>query len=360
MNSKRLDEILNTVGSERAKHLLKYVHPEKIVELFGSIDLDALVRGDFNLSFDEEHKVFNPYLVDSIFIRPFQLYGKYGKALEESYEFSNATLYFIAKRKKMRFVLDETDFENDYLKFSISMANEEVVTYKVSIVRLLTGREMPEIKKLLILPVSGLSDLQSLQAEYEPYPISGISVDKANSNENVLVFTIYTPDGQSVEKITFPHNLVSLIDTDVEGISEILYIGQSRKMKQRALSHEKIQQALSEAGDKEDIYLYFFSIKEKLVFWNTYEPDASDATEITDQGRLNLVEMTLINYFKPRYNTTFVNSELSLNKQVNELLKTNNYTRIVAESSFDSSFWKFGSNSVKPKQHHAAVYKLDA
>jgi len=359
MNSRRLDEILNTIGSERAEHLLKYLTPEKIVELYGSIDLDALVRGDFDLGFDEEHKSFSPYLADSIFIRPFQLYGKYGKALEANHEYCNATLYFIAKRKKMRFILDETDFEDDFLKFSISIADEKTVTHKLSIVRLLTGQDMPELKKLLVFPVSTLSDLKSLQLEHAPYPITGISIDKSNSDENILVFTLYAPDGQQIEQIAFPHSLVSLLDADLDDISEVLYIGQSRKMKQRALSHEKIQQALSETGDKEDIYLFFFIVIDKVIFWNSYDSNAPNATEITDQGRLNLVEMSLINYFKPKYNETFKNSKIPLNKQVNELLKMNNYTRIVAESSFDSTFWKFGSGVVKPKQHHAAVYKLD-
>jgi len=132
-----------------------------------------------------------------------------------------------------------------------------------------------------------------------------------------------------------------------------------KAQKQSRLICRKIQQALSEAGDKEDIYLYFFIVNERATFWNSYDPNASDTTEITDQGRLNLIEMSLINYFKPKYNETYKNSEISLNKQVNELLKMNNYTRIVAESSFDSTFWKFGSDVVKPKQHHSAVYKLD-
>ncbi len=299
MDSQDLGEILKTLGPERVEHLLKEMDHEKIVELFGSIDLDALVRGDFDLSFDEEHKGFNPYLAGSIFIRPFQLYGKYVEVLEASHEFSNATLYFIVKRKKMRFVLNETDFENDYLKFSISVAGEKTITHKLSIWRLLTGQDMHEMKKLLIFPISNLSDFQSLQAAHEPYPISGISINKSNSDENVLAITIYTPYGQLLEEIAFPHSLVSLIDTDMDDVSKVLYIGQSRKMKQRALSHEKIQQALSEAGDKEDIYLYFFNVNEKIFFWNSYGPNASDNIEITDQGRLNLVEMTLINYFKP-------------------------------------------------------------
>ncbi len=360
MDSRHLDEILKTVGSERAEHLLKYLTPEKIVELYGSIDLDALVIGDFDLGLDEKHKSFNPYLADSIFIRPLQLYGKHGEDLKANHEFCNATPYFIAKRKKMRFVLDETNFEDDYLKLSIAVADDEkTVTYKLSIVRLLTGQDMPELKKLLIFPISTFSDLKPLQSEHYPYPVTGILIDKEKSNANFLVLMIYTSNGQWIEKIAFLHSLVSLLETDLDDVSEVLYIGQSRRMKQRALSHEKIQQALSEAGDKEDIYLYFFIVNEMVIFWNSYDPNASDTTEITDQGRLNLVEMSLINYFKPKYNTTFVNSEISFNKQVNELLKINNYTRIVAESSFDSTFWKFGSGVVKPKQHHSAVYKLD-
>ena len=133
-------------------------------------------------------------------------------------------------------------------------------------------------------------------------------------------------------------------------------------MRQRTISHEKIQQALAELEDKEDVYLYLFNIKVSRTLWNSdrFLYDSKDLAIITDEGLINLTEMALINYFKPKYNSNFVNSKIPINKQVDELLKVNGYTRLNAEISFDSPFWRFGSSVVKPKQHHMIVYKLDA
>jgi hypothetical protein len=60
----------------------------------------------------------------------------------------------------------------------------------------------------------------------------------------------------------------------------------------------------------------------------------------------------------PTLLTVYLNSEISLNKQVEELLKENNYTKIIAKSSFESAFYKFGSDVVSAKQDHVAVYRL--
>jgi hypothetical protein len=375
MDAQRFDEIIRILGSDKVARLLEHIQPEQVIEMLDSVDLDALASGDLNLDFAEDHKLFTPYLTNSIFIRPFQLYGECGDLLKTRSEFQKATIYFIAKRKKLRLVLNETAFERDYLKVAISMRGEEPITYKIPLIQLFGGEQAPRLKQLLMFPVLSFFHFQALQVQYSSYPISGVLIDTSKSDENTLVFNIFTPSGQCIQELGVPHQLLRLAGVDVDDHSEILYIGQSRKMQERTISHEKIQRALAEAKDTEDIYVYFFSITAKSSVWgaedswkrlgfmfyvSSSDENFGDVVEITDEGRLNLVEMTLINYFRPMYNTTFVNSQIPLNKQVGELLKVNGYTRIITEVNFDSIFHRFGSSTVRPKQHHAIVYKLDA
>jgi hypothetical protein len=282
MDSTRLEEILKVLGPERAD-LQDYLQPEQILESFGSTDLDARARGDFD-SYGV-HKIFNPYLdlANSFFIRPLQLYGKYREELNTRYKLDNSTLYFIVKRKKMRFVLEEVGFEEDRLQFSILIENEKKEAYELSFLPLLADKDTHEIK-------------DELDCHY------WVLLDKEKSNENALYFAIHTFSGKSIEISLFPHDLLSNVSAAIDDISEIIYIGQSRNMSQRTLAHEKIQQSLSEVGDREDIYLYFFTIQERVIFHNSYVPGFCDNQDISDQGRLNLVEMAFINYFKPKYN----------------------------------------------------------
>ena len=374
MDSRRFDEIVRILGSDKVDHLLKHVKPEQVIEMLDSVDLDALASGEFYLDLADDHKLFTPFLTNSIFIRPFQLYGECGELLKTRSEFQEATIYFITKRKKLRLVLNETAFERDHLKLAVSMRGEKPITYNIPLIQLFGGEQAPKLKHLLMFPVLSFFHFQALQIQYSSHPISGVLIDKSKSDENTLVFNIFTPSGQCIQELGVPHQLLKLAGVHIDDNSEILYIGQSRKMQQRTISHGKIQQALAEAKDTEDIYVYFFSINAKSSVWgaedswrklgfmfllSSSDGNFGDVVEITDESRLNLVEMTLINYFKPKYNTTFVNSQIPSNKQVDELLKVNGYTRIITEVNFDSIFYRFGSSTVRPKQHHAIVYKLD-
>ena len=374
MDFRNLEELATIIGSDKVEHLLKYIKPEQIMKMLASVDIDAIARGDVGFDLNDDHKMFNPYLNDTVFIQPYQLYNKFGEDLKKEPNFQEATIYFIAKRKKLRFVLSDTRFEGDDLKFSISVEGQRTITEKISLPFLLIGKEGYEFKEIFIKPISSFFELQVLQQKKPYYPLSGIMINKTKSNEKTLFFDIYTSDERSDEKYVMPHLLMNGLGIDADDFSEVLYIGQSRKMGERAISHEKIQQALAEKSDTEDIYIYFFNIKEETIFhgaevsWKRGEikslssssgTSLANVVEITDEGRINLVEMALINYFKPKYNTTFVNSKISLNQQVSTLLKSNGYTRLMAEVNFDSVFYRFSSSHVRPKQHHAIVYKLN-
>lgn len=374
MDFKDLEELATIIGSDKVEHLLKYVEPDQIMKALASVDIDAIARGDVDFDLDDDHKMFTPYLGDTAFIQPYQLYGKFGEELKADPNFQEATIYFIAKRKKLRFVLSDTRFEGNDLIFSISIEGKRTITNRMSLPLLLTGEERHDLKEIFMKPISSFFELQVLQQKMPHYPLSGIMINKTKSNENTLFFNIYASDGRSVEKYVMPHLLLNGLGIDANDFSEVLYIGQSCKMGDRVISHEKIQRALAEKNDTEDIYLYFFNIKEKTIFhgaedsWKrvgitflvgSSETPSDNVVEITDEGRINLVEMALINYFKPEYNTTFVDTKIPLNQQVKNLLKTNGYTRIMAEVNFDSVFYRFSSGYVRPKQHHAIVYKLN-
>ena len=193
--------------------------------------------------------------------------------------------------------------------------------------------------------------------------MSGIMIDKLKSDENNIVINIYTPFDKCIQVFCGPHQLLNMTKIFINDDSEILYVGQSHNMPERIISHEKVQRALAEAEDNEDIYIYFFSINERVIFagevLGIFDENFGDVNEITNKSRVNLVEMVLINYFRPEYNTTFVNSEIPLNNQVDNFLRKNEYTRMIVEVNCDSKFFRFGSSTVRAKQQHMIVHKLD-
>ncbi len=136
-------------------------------------------------------------------------------------------------------------------------------------------------------------------------------------------------------------------------------------MKNRVSSHEKIQRALAEVSDDKDIYLYLFQFAERRIFINRvpeeidYECSEIYLPDINDEGKISLIEMGLINYFKPKYNSTFVNSEIASNRQVLDLLKSNGFSKLAIDIGFDSEFWYFGSEKISPQSEHLIMYELD-
>jgi hypothetical protein len=310
---------------------------------------------------EEPHKIFAPHLVNSTWIRPFQLYDKELEKLELMPEFQNANIYFIVKRKKLRFLPNKTEIYDDHIRCSLVVAGKQEIICNIGI----------ELLAAYIIETNKYSD--ELESCF-PYFIVGI--DHSKSDEISLMITLSHMNGQQIiEQKLSATEVIDWSEVELGNFSDILYIGQSHRIKKRILTHEKTQQALAEVRDENDIYIYFFSFAIERLLLNPLEhankineellsiiksPTFGDRKEINIKAKVNLVEMALINHFKPKYNNHYVNSGLSSNKQIKEMLAQNNYTKLVLSVSFDNdcSLWRFGSESVVPNCHHLIEFNL--
>jgi hypothetical protein len=233
---------------------------------------------------------------------------------------------------------------------------------KASLPKLFLDEEELRGFKSAIIGVKGQEDYQKEVIRRKTSLLTGISFNNTKSNGNVLVVNLFSTHW-SGELPMLAHNLLDLQNIHVGDSPKVLYIGQSKQIRRRTSAHEKIQRALSEVSDDRDIYVYFFTFVTQEIFMN--RPDEMikllndpDAGRIEDEGQLNLVEMALINYFKPKYNTTFVSSAILLNQQVEHLLRANGFTQMALEISFDDPLWCFGSDHISPKQNHIIIHRL--
>lgn len=316
---------------------------------------------DFELI--QPQKTFYYYLTGSLFIRPFQLYGQYWNIVEKQIESLNPSLYFVAENSKIRYELEKTVVKkNGTLEIAFQVANSKLVKTQITLPELLYDDLPNDFKSTIIGTKDYLDYLKTLwKKDYQQY--SAISLDYNESDNTQLVLNLFTPTFSA--KIPLPaHTVAFRAMKKIEGFPKILYIGQSNKIKQRTFAHEKIQKALAEVNDSKDIYIYFFDFTSKTIMtslpWEEMKPALDDPkVNINKKSRLNLVEMILINYFKPKYNKVFTRSNVEANMQVKKSLRANKFTQITIESSFDSDFWCFGSDVISFKKDHLITYQLD-
>lgn len=310
----------------------------------------------------QPQKVFYSWLSGSLCIRPYQLYGMYGKIVEKRKEFTDASIYFIVEIEKIRFIPKSIEISRDgTIKFAFLIGNKRTLDTRISLPRLICEDDLPEDFHSLVFGVKDLEDYRKLLRKSN-IPFTGICMNDA-SNEEKLVLNVYGLDIVTTMEVP-PQNVLLRANINIGASPNILYIGQSKNIRKRTSGHEKIQRALSEVNNDKEIYLYFFDFETKIFLMGLpvgeFDAlDTSNPSKIDFQGKLNLVEMALINYFKPRYNEMLTKTNIPLNKQVERLMKKNKYTQIDIEVNFDSDFWQFGSDMIPNNNSHLITFNLE-
>lgn len=319
------------------------------------------------MSYMKPEKVFNPYVTDSVFVRAYQLYNEHRDYLYSLPHFQKSNIYFVVERQKVRFIPSEMEINPDgVIKFVFDIAGRslEYMDHLVQIMlRRWLGDNAPTDFQSTIICGTDHSQIQHNLQRLNPSFTAGIVLDLPTSNAEIIPLAFYTNQGLVSNGALASHAILQELRIDIGDFSKILYVGQSKKIQRRAVTHEKIQQALAERSSNADIYLYFFQFSENQFtvnhpINNIQLIQNSRPIDISHKGKTNLVEMALINYFKPIYNRNFVEADISSNQQVKTLLRANGYTKMVMEVIHDDVFWKFGSEMIAPATSHTIVYDL--
>lgn len=315
--------------------------------------------------------IFNPYLSNSLFFRSEQMYGENRKIFEELPHIVKGNIYFIAERRKVRVLPSSIRLSDDgYISASFTLEDGLPIPARFPFA--------PTILQLgtKFLEVYGNADtLQQYvvgvknQAEYftrkppkSDRPLIGVSLDSKEQNKKNIAIRFYTPDGQ-VGSLSFSiHSILSTFEIDIGDHPLVLYVGKSDHLKDRIYRHEKIQHALSTIDDDSDLYLYVFQF-DANKYTRAYIADKTQVlrknyvNDITAEDQLAIVEMCLINYFKPRLNKDYKDSEIPLNPVYQAALK-GRYKQVVLEVDHDGAFWNFGTEHIAAKLRHQIEYPV--
>ncbi|NOK58707.1 MAG: hypothetical protein GFH27_549301n265 [Chloroflexi bacterium AL-W] len=313
----------------------------------------------------KKEKIFNPYMKQSIFVRPFQFYGDYKDFVFSQDRIENANIYFIVERLRIRFIPEKISVKpTGEMRFVFNRTGRN---FKLSVdfARILLESHLTsEMKRVTSTTLFGL-DMSKVMRQISNNNkgiTAGCVFDIHSSSTDILKFTVFNTNGFSIDGYLSPHGLLSREIIDFNNFSQLLYVGKSKDISNRSVKHEKILQALAECSDDKDIYLFFCEFDENQI---TLIPMAGNRMLVSNDSvkdidkipKIELIEMCLINYFKPLCNEGYKYTDIINNKKVDEYLKANEYTKIVIETDHDHAFWRFGSDFIQPSLRHEIIFE---
>jgi hypothetical protein len=298
-------------------------------------------------------KFFHAYLKNYIFLKNTKLQKGYIEYLKEHEIVKKSNIYFVSKIKKIRFCIKNLKIGfNGNLCGALYYGNEKI---KFNYPLIDFYYSIPEINNHFNSPLEFLNTyytcsipidfIQQLCIKYKFYKNSAINTKLSNNDgKNIIVnsslmykLTNYT-DQITIES----ENFFGLLEQDgllpktIECYPELIYIGISKDITSRTSKHDKFSKFYEELNDDEELLFYFLEFDEAELsidnLYNNFKVISNDyVNNINDTNKIQLLETSLINYFKPKLNTQKKDSDLTTSKKVDECLKKNGFTDINIE-----------------------------
>ena len=305
-----------------------------------------------------------------MFFKPEQMYGEDRKVFENLPHIVNGNIYFLTERRKIRIDPDKSSLgASGDLDIEFVLEGGQKNKAKIPIAPLFIDlgniREVYENEdnlqnRIVVVPENVSSEELLNRAKKSNNVVISLSTNK--QPKKYISFDLYTPAGQTVDMHFSIHSILSKFEIDIGDYPKLLYIGKSGKLQNRIYKHEKIQQALSQVDDESDIYLYAFQFDDQYltrvglpdnkVIW-----ERNVVNDISEEDKISLVEMTLINYFKPLLNSDFKNCDITKNETFVKALQ-DRYTQLILEVDHDGGFWNFGSDHIQPALRHEIQFPV--
>ncbi|HDI1213775.1 TPA: hypothetical protein PKO72_002516 [Aeromonas hydrophila] len=322
----------------------------------------------------KEKTIYNPYLSESMFFKPEQMYGENREVFKEIPYIEKGNIYFITERVKVRVISKSVKLSKGaILRFAVQADGHkekfvEIETAPLFIdlggmFRKIFG-DSKSLQKNMIGVQSHEEYMKILRSSVDSLPIIGVSYLENLQNKKNIPLRIHTPDGRYGDLPFTIHSILSEYDIKIGDFPKILYIGRSGQLNERIYRHERIQEALAVIDDESDIFLYSFQFKDsrlrisEVSTGNTVIHRKEEVDDITENDRVALVEMALINYFKPIMNTDYVHSDLN-NSEIFQRALKGRYNQLVQEIDHDGGFWNFGSDIIFPALRHEIHYSVN-
>ncbi|HJP95840.1 MAG TPA: hypothetical protein VJ843_00555 [Candidatus Saccharimonadales bacterium] len=161
------------------------------------------------------------------------------------------------------------------------------------------------------LPIEALLPLQGFrlrQLPLSPPILSNPRIDWTRTNGHKIEIVGKLWDESEVSLPITIESIIAGTDIDFGTYPEVVYIGQSFRILERLREHKKLNQAVAELADDEEIRVTFIHFKIGIAGVEPFGPVWKDILEIDDkrsseyQDKISLIEQILISFFRPKYN----------------------------------------------------------
>lgn len=326
-------------------------------------------------------KIFHSYLKNYIFLRNEKLQDESINLIKEHEIVKNSNIYFVTKIKKIRFSKNTSINFNGNLKGSLSVGKDKI-PFNYPLIEFyfsMPGIENHFKNRFNFLNTYykcklGINILNKLCMKYKFYKDFKINYNLSNTDgKNIYINAGLTKKltNEIDELIIHGENFFGLLESsnaigNLDFNGELIYIGKSKEITTRTSKHDKFSKFYSQLNDDEELLFYFLEFDDSNLSIDNYPTlnnfkviSNFEVDEITKENRINLIEASLINYFKPILNKQEKDTDLEKSNKVNEYLKKNNFTNIHIELITEGTISKFGNKIIRHNNTHNIKYNLE-
>lgn len=267
------------------------------------------------IGYEIQTSTFCPYryVFDDLFLEDF--------TKKPAFQFAN--IYFFCRVKKVRFDISKTkllDKRTVETELVIEGSRRKKVTANFY--------DLSQMFKSIYKSRDEFNDLLS-----DDDPLWDCKFMQHESDGATLVFNqIAIQKNQKFEFIITPENFEFDLNLDLENPPEVVYVGQSFRLLDRVQSHKTLNKVVSRLNDYQDLRLYFLTFKFHYGGHADFADLQGDTSKLwmskygktkEYKSKIDLVERCLIHFLKPEYNKQHVNSDITKDKAIKELLIDN-------------------------------------
>lgn len=318
-------------------------------------------------------KLLSTYVKKFQFFPKSSIYDDEAKFRISEFNRHKATLYFIVRTKKARFLPNSFEVGADYLfRGTIDVAGHQLST-QFSCVDMLF--QAPNIKKAFSTR-NDFADYCMRQWEDPANPHLTSSqkyeakafVDTNRSTGNRLIVECpvkYAIIKENIgEVILSPYQLINMEGLNYPAELEILYIGKSNDDTwKRIYNHNKWGLIEEHRDETEELLVYFLEIDKSTILdqsINGIRLIVRDESELSIEDATVATEAALINYFvkEKKFNDQHVGSNIAKSDTIINKVKSRGYTDIAVECELEGSFGLVGTQSSGYNRRHSVRHKL--
>jgi hypothetical protein len=319
------------------------------------------------------NKIFNTYIKKFQFFPKSSIYDSNAKHRISEFNRHQATLYFIVKTQKVRFIPETFKATANYCfqgQLEVLNKRHNII---FNIAKILYSHEKLKDRFSSVneftewcMNLWGDPQRQNLRNEDKYALLSSVNLLKSNDSELTIDCKLHhsLTGGENSEFTTYPYQLINFFDIDCLGPLEIIYIGKSNDDTwDRIYNHNKWGPIDEYCSEAEEILVYFLEIEKSTININRQQN-----LQIIERRKSDIdivsatiaTEAALIKYFikHKKFNEKLVGTDIRNMDVVRNVFIKNGYTDINSEVCLTGLFGNLRSADINSDKYHKANYSF--